>query len=173
LNVCWQLTSLRLSSRQISHLLSSLWVQATSAENMPTNFEAMSHTYNITLLSTRSKVRGCIYFNLLTVIIFLNLSKYIWQFLLNLLNLQWYFKPATFFLSLLFINLFIFCNDTDIESGEENCCEGLPHSQKKSLMSCHFFQITQFKITEEFYAFYLMIIFSLFVDGYRPQVTWH
>ncbi|KAI5558157.1 hypothetical protein BDE02_17G020900 [Populus trichocarpa] len=55
LNVCWQLTSLRLSSRQISHLLSSLWVQATSAENMPTNFEAMSHTYNITLLSTRSK----------------------------------------------------------------------------------------------------------------------
>ncbi|KAL9343055.1 hypothetical protein Peur_063486 [Populus x canadensis] len=49
------LTSLRLSSHQISLLLSSLWVQATSAENMPTNFEAMNHTYNIAFLFTLSK----------------------------------------------------------------------------------------------------------------------
>ncbi|KAM3702515.1 hypothetical protein ACB098_04G031700 [Castanea mollissima] len=50
-----ELTSLRLSSHQVSLLLSSIWVQATSAENMPANFAAMAHTYNIALLFTRSK----------------------------------------------------------------------------------------------------------------------
>ncbi|XP_030536471.1 protein SEMI-ROLLED LEAF 2 isoform X2 [Rhodamnia argentea] len=49
------ITSLRLSSHQVSLLLSSIWVQATSAENSPANFEAMAHTYNIALLFTRSK----------------------------------------------------------------------------------------------------------------------
>ncbi|XP_021659433.2 protein SEMI-ROLLED LEAF 2 isoform X2 [Hevea brasiliensis] len=48
-------TFLRLSSHQISLLLSSIWVQATSADNMPANFEAMAHSYNIALLYTRSK----------------------------------------------------------------------------------------------------------------------
>ncbi|KAF8014136.1 hypothetical protein BT93_H0085 [Corymbia citriodora subsp. variegata] len=48
-------SSLRLSSHQVSLLLSSIWVQATSAENSPANFEAMAHTYNIALLFTRSK----------------------------------------------------------------------------------------------------------------------
>lgn len=50
-----ELTSLRLSSHQVSLLLSSIWVQATSIENMPSNFEAMAHTYNIALLLTRTK----------------------------------------------------------------------------------------------------------------------
>lgn len=50
-----ELTLLRLSSHQVSLLLSSIWVQATSAENTPANFEAMAHTYNIALLFTRSK----------------------------------------------------------------------------------------------------------------------
>ncbi|KAM6566790.1 hypothetical protein CsatA_025918 [Cannabis sativa] len=50
-----ELTSLRLSSHQVNLLLSSIWVQATSAENTPANFEAMAHTYNIALMFTRSK----------------------------------------------------------------------------------------------------------------------
>lgn len=50
-----ELSSLRLSSHQVSLLLSSIWVQATSAENGPENFEAMAHTYSIALLFTRSK----------------------------------------------------------------------------------------------------------------------
>ncbi|XP_038885071.1 protein SEMI-ROLLED LEAF 2 isoform X1 [Benincasa hispida] len=50
-----KLTSLRLSSHQVSLLLSSIWVQATSADNTPANFEAMAHTYSIALLFTRSK----------------------------------------------------------------------------------------------------------------------
>lgn len=54
-----ELTSLRLSSHQVNLLLSSIWVQATSAENTPANFEAMAHTYNIALMFTRSKVRIC------------------------------------------------------------------------------------------------------------------
>lgn len=49
------LGSLRLSSHQISLLLSSIWVQAISAENTPGNFEAMALTYNIALLFTSSK----------------------------------------------------------------------------------------------------------------------
>ncbi|CAI9117370.1 OLC1v1018750C1 [Oldenlandia corymbosa var. corymbosa] len=49
------LTSLRVSSHQVSLLLSSIWVQATSAENTPEDFEAMAHTYAIALLFTRSK----------------------------------------------------------------------------------------------------------------------
>lgn len=49
------LSSLRLSSHQVSLLLSSIWVQATSAKNGPANYEAMAHTYSIALLFTRSK----------------------------------------------------------------------------------------------------------------------
>ncbi|WCJ41358.1 ARM repeat superfamily protein [Euphorbia peplus] len=48
-------TSLRLSSHQIKLLLASIWVQATSAENMPVNFEAIAGTYNIALLFIRYK----------------------------------------------------------------------------------------------------------------------
>lgn len=50
-----ELTSLRLSSDQVSLLLSSVWVQATSPENTPSNFEAMAHTYSIALLFSLSK----------------------------------------------------------------------------------------------------------------------
>ncbi|KAK6279418.1 hypothetical protein POUND7_019685 [Theobroma cacao] len=50
-----QLSHLRLSSHQVSLLLSSIWVQANSAENIPANFEAMARTYNIAVLFTRSK----------------------------------------------------------------------------------------------------------------------
>ncbi|KAL2328854.1 hypothetical protein Fmac_022281 [Flemingia macrophylla] len=50
-----ELSSFRLSSHQVSLLLSSIWVQATSVDNGPANFEAMAHTYSIALLFTRSK----------------------------------------------------------------------------------------------------------------------
>ncbi|MCD9646663.1 hypothetical protein HAX54_036689 [Datura stramonium] len=50
-----ELTSLRLSSHQVSLLLSSIWVQATLTDNAPSNFDAMAHTYKIALLFTRSK----------------------------------------------------------------------------------------------------------------------
>lgn len=50
-----RLSSLRLSSHQVSLLLSSIWLQATLAENMPANFEAMGQTYSLALLFTRSK----------------------------------------------------------------------------------------------------------------------
>ncbi|XP_055836227.1 protein SEMI-ROLLED LEAF 2 isoform X2 [Solanum dulcamara] len=50
-----ELTSLRLSSHQVSLLLSSIWVQATLTDNTPSNFDAMAHTYKIVLLFIRSK----------------------------------------------------------------------------------------------------------------------
>ncbi|XP_044499829.1 protein SEMI-ROLLED LEAF 2 isoform X3 [Mangifera indica] len=49
------ITSFRLSSHQVSLLLSSIWVQATSAENNPADFEAIAHTFNVALLFTRFK----------------------------------------------------------------------------------------------------------------------
>lgn len=48
-------TSLRLSSRQITLMLSSLWVQAVSPVNTPENYEAIAHTYCLTLLFARAK----------------------------------------------------------------------------------------------------------------------
>ncbi|KAL2506308.1 ARM repeat superfamily protein [Abeliophyllum distichum] len=54
-NALQETTSLRLSSHQVSLLLSSIWVQATLIGNTPENFEAMAHTYYIALLFTRSK----------------------------------------------------------------------------------------------------------------------
>ncbi|KAK5793626.1 protein SEMI-ROLLED LEAF 2 isoform X2 [Gossypium arboreum] len=49
------LTSLRLSSHQVSLLLSSIWVQANSTDNTPANFEAMAHSFYLAVLFTRSK----------------------------------------------------------------------------------------------------------------------
>lgn len=47
--------SLRLSSRQITLLLSSIWAQSISPANMPQNFEAIAHTYSLVLLFSRAK----------------------------------------------------------------------------------------------------------------------
>ncbi|OMO71295.1 Armadillo-type [Corchorus capsularis] len=47
--------SLRLSSTQISLLLSSIWAQAISPENTPQNYEAIAHTYSLVLLFSRAK----------------------------------------------------------------------------------------------------------------------
>ncbi|KAI4310765.1 hypothetical protein MLD38_035716 [Melastoma candidum] len=49
------ITALRLSSHQVSLLLSSIWVNATSLENTPANYEAIGHTFNVALLFARSK----------------------------------------------------------------------------------------------------------------------
>ncbi|CAN1815912.1 Protein SEMI-ROLLED LEAF 2 [Linum perenne] len=50
-----QIVSLRLSSRQIGLLLSSLWAQSLSPLNIPSNYEAIAHTYSLTLLFARTK----------------------------------------------------------------------------------------------------------------------
>jgi hypothetical protein len=55
------LCSLRLSSHQVNMLLSSLWIQATSTDNTPENFEAMASTYQITLLFSLAKVSRYFY----------------------------------------------------------------------------------------------------------------
>ncbi|CAN6176891.1 unnamed protein product [Urochloa humidicola] len=45
----------KLSARQITLLLSSIWAQATSPENTPANYEAIAHTYSLLLLFSGSK----------------------------------------------------------------------------------------------------------------------
>ncbi|XP_058225278.1 protein SEMI-ROLLED LEAF 2-like isoform X1 [Rhododendron vialii] len=47
--------SLRLSTRQINVLFSSLWAQAISPLNTPENYEAIAHTYSLVLLFSRTK----------------------------------------------------------------------------------------------------------------------
>ncbi|MBA0677258.1 hypothetical protein Goari_018676 [Gossypium aridum] len=47
--------SLRLSSTQISLLLSSIWAQSVSPQNTPQNYEAIAHTYSLVLLFSRAK----------------------------------------------------------------------------------------------------------------------
>ena len=49
--------TLMLSVRQANLLLSSLWTQALSPENIPRNYEAISHTYSLMLLFSGDKVR--------------------------------------------------------------------------------------------------------------------
>ncbi|KAL0404913.1 UNVERIFIED_CONTAM: protein SEMI-ROLLED LEAF 2 [Sesamum radiatum] len=46
---------LRLSSHQISLLLSSIWAQSMSPVNMPENYVAIAHTYSLVLLFSRAK----------------------------------------------------------------------------------------------------------------------
>ncbi|THU49000.1 hypothetical protein C4D60_Mb06t04950 [Musa balbisiana] len=46
---------LRLSRRQIVLLLSSIWAQVMSPENMPDNYEAIAHSYSLALLFSRAK----------------------------------------------------------------------------------------------------------------------
>ncbi|KAM7530084.1 hypothetical protein LguiB_033494 [Lonicera macranthoides] len=48
-------TSLRLSSHQITLLLSSIWAQSIIPSNVPDNYEAISHTYSLVLLFSRVK----------------------------------------------------------------------------------------------------------------------
>ncbi|XP_039045638.1 protein SEMI-ROLLED LEAF 2-like isoform X2 [Hibiscus syriacus] len=50
-----KLSSLRLSSHQVSLLLSSVWVQANSTDNTPANFEAMARSFYLAILFTQSK----------------------------------------------------------------------------------------------------------------------
>ncbi|XP_065856437.1 protein SEMI-ROLLED LEAF 2 [Euphorbia lathyris] len=47
--------SLRLSSHQISLLLSSIWAQSISPANTPENYEAIAHTYGLVLLFSQAK----------------------------------------------------------------------------------------------------------------------
>ncbi|KAJ7949190.1 ARM repeat superfamily protein [Quillaja saponaria] len=46
---------LKLSSRQITLLLSSIWAQSISPLNMPRNYEAIAHTYSLVLLFAQTK----------------------------------------------------------------------------------------------------------------------
>jgi hypothetical protein len=46
----------KLSGRQITLLLTSIWAQAISPENIPANYEAIAHTYSLLLLFSGSKV---------------------------------------------------------------------------------------------------------------------
>lgn len=64
-----QVLPIRLSTHQITLLLSSIWVQSIYPLNTPENFEAIAHTYSLVLLVARSKVMWQIlYFTIYTYI---------------------------------------------------------------------------------------------------------
>ncbi|RWR95224.1 protein EFR3 A-like protein isoform X2 [Cinnamomum micranthum f. kanehirae] len=45
----------KLSEDQMAQLLSAFWVQANLPDNLPSNFEALSHSFNLTLVSSHMK----------------------------------------------------------------------------------------------------------------------
>lgn len=47
---------MRLSEDQVAHLLSAFWIQATLSDNLPANIEAISHSFILTIISSRLKV---------------------------------------------------------------------------------------------------------------------
>lgn len=51
-------SSLKLSTRQITLLLSSIWAQSIFPENAPENYEAIAHTYSLVLLFAHAKSSG-------------------------------------------------------------------------------------------------------------------
>jgi hypothetical protein len=64
--------TLMLSVRQANLLLSSLWTQALSPENVPQNYEAISHTYSLMLLFSGAKV-----IRIVTVLLYLNTTVFL------------------------------------------------------------------------------------------------
>ncbi|CAN0899301.1 Protein SEMI-ROLLED LEAF 2 [Linum grandiflorum] len=54
-NLNKEVTILRLSSHQISLLLTSIWAQSISPDNVPENYEAISNTFSLVLLFSRGK----------------------------------------------------------------------------------------------------------------------
>ena len=76
--------SLRLSSQQITLLLSSIWAQSLSPQNMRENYEAIAHTYSLVLPFSRAKVLAalilhkdnfCIWLHLYINVLFLCLNQ--------------------------------------------------------------------------------------------------
>ncbi|KAL0919140.1 hypothetical protein M5K25_011215 [Dendrobium thyrsiflorum] len=53
-----ELMSVRLSGYQVGLLLSSIWAQASSQENTPSNYEGMAHIYYLALLLSQTKSSG-------------------------------------------------------------------------------------------------------------------
>lgn len=47
---------MRLSEDQVAQLLSAFWIQANLPDNLPSNIEAISHSFILTIISSRLKV---------------------------------------------------------------------------------------------------------------------
>lgn len=50
------MTTVRLSGDQAALLLSAMWTEANMDNNLPSNYEAMSKTFNLVLLFSAAKV---------------------------------------------------------------------------------------------------------------------
>lgn len=48
---------MKFSEDQIVQLLSAFWIQATLPDNLPSNFEAIAHSFILTLISLQLKVK--------------------------------------------------------------------------------------------------------------------
>ena len=48
---------MKLTEDQILQLLSGFWIQANLSDNVPSNFEAIAHSYCLMLISSHIKVK--------------------------------------------------------------------------------------------------------------------
>jgi len=68
---------MKLTEDQMAQLLSAFWVQANLPDNLPSNIEAIAHSFILTLIVLRIKVEFYMYF------ITLSLSFFVSQYMLN------------------------------------------------------------------------------------------
>lgn len=61
---------MKLTEDQIAHLLSAFWIQANLPDNLPSNVEAIAHSFILTLISSRLKVIYYIHFTFLSYLTF-------------------------------------------------------------------------------------------------------
>lgn len=47
---------MKFSEDQMAQLLSAFWIQATLPDNLPSNIEAIAHSFSLALISLRMKV---------------------------------------------------------------------------------------------------------------------
>ena len=67
---------MKFSEDQVAQLLSAFWVQANLPDNQPSNIEAIAHSYCLTLISLRLKVRILLYFLLLACFLFVDFIQF-------------------------------------------------------------------------------------------------
>lgn len=48
---------MKFSEDQVAQLLSAFWMQANLPDNLPSNFEAIAHSFALTLISSGLKVK--------------------------------------------------------------------------------------------------------------------
>ena len=59
---------MKFNEDQITQVLTALWIQANLSDNLPANIEAIAHSFFLTLITSRLKVRIQIIYHVLNIL---------------------------------------------------------------------------------------------------------